>query len=237
MCEAWIYGFSQKIWVGTNWEHEIVKGIKECDFFFLFISFSSVESDFVRREVSLAFKYNKNIIPIKVDDTEIPPEWDYQTIDIQWADMRDEDWIPRLLVGIGNFQSYSRKEYSSELLIEEEISEPDEQFQASASETQYQQELEDSEYFNEIIDIFERDFIYPNECDEVVFALQEILDNLSFGQKQLHLQFAFQERISELLVHISEFRKICQDGTFQSDRTRKRILKAIKRLFQDLDAA
>lgn len=87
---------------GKTWSTEIVKAITDCDFFLLFISSDSVKSDSVRREVDLAYKNKKNIIPLRLEKIDIPLEWDYQTVGIQWIECAEADWISRLLVALGN---------------------------------------------------------------------------------------------------------------------------------------
>src|SRR5687767_1020493 len=98
---------------GKVWSSEIVKAIKECDFFLLFISSASIESDSVRREVDLAYKNKKNIIPLRIEKVDIPLEWDYQTIGIQWIECRDKNWKSRLLVALGRKRETPVKIYQS----------------------------------------------------------------------------------------------------------------------------
>ena len=87
---------------GTLWESEIVKAIKNCDFFLLFISSNSIRSDSVRRELDIAYKNKKNIIPLRLEKVSIPPEWEFQTIGIQWIECSEGGWKSRLLVALGD---------------------------------------------------------------------------------------------------------------------------------------
>jgi len=89
---------------GTLWGTEIVKAITDCDFFLLFVSSTSVKSDNVRREVDIAHKNDQSIIPILLEDVEIPAEWDYQLAGIQWLKFGEANWKSRLLVAIGSQQ-------------------------------------------------------------------------------------------------------------------------------------
>jgi hypothetical protein len=86
---------------GTTWSSEIARAIKECDFFLLFVSRASVASDSVRRELDLAFRNQKPIIPLRLEKVDIPIEWDYQTAGIQWIEYEEEDWKSRLSVALG----------------------------------------------------------------------------------------------------------------------------------------
>src|ERR1051325_6359640 len=89
-----IYAFAQElqtkgfaVWIdisgirgGKQWSVEIAKAVTHCDFFLLFISSASIKSDSVRREVDLAYKNKKHIIPLRLEKVDIPIEWDYQLI-------------------------------------------------------------------------------------------------------------------------------------------------------------
>jgi hypothetical protein len=90
---------------GEDWSSKIVKSIKGCDFFLLFVSSASIQSDSVRREVALAYKNRKSIIPLRLEEVNIPLEWDYQTIGIQWIECREANWKSRLLVALGDKRS------------------------------------------------------------------------------------------------------------------------------------
>ena len=93
---------------GAKWSTEIVKAITECDFFLLFISSASIESDSVSREVDLAYRNKKKIIPLKLEKVNIPPEWDYQTTGIQQIDCSESNWESRLLVALGEDETKTR---------------------------------------------------------------------------------------------------------------------------------
>lgn len=86
---------------GTLWGSEIVRGIKECDIFLLFVSSKSILSDYVRREVDIAFEEKRKIIPIRLEKVDIPTEWDYQLAGIQYIEHQEADWKSRLLDALG----------------------------------------------------------------------------------------------------------------------------------------
>jgi tetratricopeptide (TPR) repeat protein len=100
---------------GSLWADEIVNTIRNCEFFLLFISLSSINSDNVRREMNLAYESGKRIIPIRLDKAEIPPEWKYQLAGIQWIDSAVPDWKSRLLIALGGSKVSAKDEM--ELLI------------------------------------------------------------------------------------------------------------------------
>jgi hypothetical protein len=87
---------------GKQWSAEIVKAITDCDFFLLFISSASIESDNVRREVDLAYHNKKHIIPLRLEKVDIPLAWAYQTVGIQWIECSETGWKSRLLVALGS---------------------------------------------------------------------------------------------------------------------------------------
>lgn len=92
----------QSIRGGEFWSVEIAQAISKCNFFILFISKFSMKSDFVRREVDLALRKKRKIIPVRLDDTDIPDEFSYQTSGIQWIEVKDSNWMSRLLVTLGS---------------------------------------------------------------------------------------------------------------------------------------
>src|SRR5688572_32175508 len=81
---------------GALWGPEIVKAIANCDFFLLFVSSNSTKSDNVRREVDLAYKNGRKIIPVRLEKVDIPSEWDYPLAGIQWIEYEKSDSVSRL---------------------------------------------------------------------------------------------------------------------------------------------
>lgn len=57
---------------GSDWVREIEKTIKQADFVLVFISKSSVESEWVMREITFAGELHKTIIPVLIEDADIP---------------------------------------------------------------------------------------------------------------------------------------------------------------------
>ena len=86
---------------GEQWRLEIVNAIQNCDVFLLCMSSASVASDNVRREVDIASGEGKQIIPLRLENVQYPPEWKYQLAGVQWIDHQDKHWTARLMAAIG----------------------------------------------------------------------------------------------------------------------------------------
>lgn len=65
------------------WSKEIVSAIENCKAGILMVSGTSVASDNVGREVHLLYKKGKKILPLYLEDVEIPPEMEYELARIQ----------------------------------------------------------------------------------------------------------------------------------------------------------
>jgi tetratricopeptide (TPR) repeat protein len=97
--EVWIDKFG--IQGGDLWVNEIVKGICGCDVFLLFVSSNSIRSDYVRRELDVAFNEKRKIIHVIIEHVEIPDIWVYQLAGLQYIDYQSPDWKPRLVSALG----------------------------------------------------------------------------------------------------------------------------------------
>jgi hypothetical protein len=217
---------------GTNWEHQIVKAIMDCNTFILFVSFNSAKSDSVRREVSLAYKNKKCILPVKIDKVDIPPEWDYQIIDIQWIECAVSDWKSRLLVALGVSITISK-------LPLEELNTSSGQFVESTKSNIQNSNHVPAGLASEparIVKIFNRDFVNPDECDEVSSSLRKLANTLSLKWEYLHLQFSLKKKLLILADRIDEFRKICPSSSSQANNERKSILENMENLLQKLNS-
>ena len=71
---------------GVNWAGRIVRAIKKSRGMCLMCSERSFASDHVRREVYLADKYKKPLLPVRLDHAEMPEDIEYFLIDRQWID-------------------------------------------------------------------------------------------------------------------------------------------------------
>ena len=74
---------------GQTWAGQIVRAIKSAERFCLMCSAQAFESDHVRREVYLADKYGKDMLPVRLDGAEMPEDIEYFLIGRQWIDLTD----------------------------------------------------------------------------------------------------------------------------------------------------
>jgi len=72
---------------GQGWAGQIVRAIKTSERFCLMCSAQAFASDHVRREVYLADKYGKDMVPIRLDGAEMPEDIEYFLIGKQWLDL------------------------------------------------------------------------------------------------------------------------------------------------------
>lgn len=70
------------------WAEQIVKAIDDCDLFVLFLSPSSVSSENVSKELGYAGGTNKRILPVKIEDVEIPPAMLYHLNTIHFIETK-----------------------------------------------------------------------------------------------------------------------------------------------------
>lgn len=87
--------------VATNESTEVFDAIRNCDFFLIFISSKSTKSETVRLEVEFAHKYEKTIIRLKLENEDVPPQWDIYLSGSQLVDCNIPDWKSRLFTILG----------------------------------------------------------------------------------------------------------------------------------------
>jgi hypothetical protein len=119
---AWYDRFN--IGVGNQWTEEIVKGIRDCRVFLLVLSPDSTASANVRKEVDLAQRYDKRIVPLMWRKVEIPVAMEYQLAGIQWIEFNEDaniqkfdqlaDVIRRLIGGASMAEATSGAEIAKE---------------------------------------------------------------------------------------------------------------------------
>jgi hypothetical protein len=79
----------QGIASGTEWAGEIVRAIRSAERVLLMCSASAFASDHVRREVYLADKFKRPLLPIRLDGAEPPDDLVYFLVDKQWLDLSE----------------------------------------------------------------------------------------------------------------------------------------------------
>ena len=77
-------GAGRAVWIdkgginpGENWAGEIVRGIKGAKGVMVMCSPSAFESDHIKREVYLADRYKKPLLPVFIEDAKPPEDFEY----------------------------------------------------------------------------------------------------------------------------------------------------------------
>ena len=89
-----------EILAGEAWRHSIVEAIRNCKVFIIVLSPNSVASENVTKELTLAEQYDKRVLPLVIENVEIPPGLDYQLAGLQhqtFAEGEYEDNFERLV--------------------------------------------------------------------------------------------------------------------------------------------
>jgi len=71
---------------GDNWQEKLVGAIKECDIFLLIISPNLLHSRYVLKEVALSDKYQRRIIPIHYQKTQVPNQIEFAIAGLHMID-------------------------------------------------------------------------------------------------------------------------------------------------------
>jgi hypothetical protein len=79
----------EDIEVADHWRTAIAEGIRDCKVFILVLSPDAVESVNIRKEVDLAERHNKTLIPLMWRKTDIPVAFEYALAGIQWIDFNE----------------------------------------------------------------------------------------------------------------------------------------------------
>lgn len=87
--EVWID--REELKAGANWAGMIVRAIRDSDTFCLMCSAEAFQSDNVRREIYIADKYKRKLLPVRLDFAQMPEDFEYFLIDRQWLDLTAAD--------------------------------------------------------------------------------------------------------------------------------------------------
>ena len=79
----------ESIELGDQWRESIVNGIMDCKIFVLVLSPDSTASANVRKEIDLAERHKKQIVPIMWRHTDFPTAIQYQLVGIQYLDFKE----------------------------------------------------------------------------------------------------------------------------------------------------
>jgi len=85
------YGFStwedvKALAGGDIWKAAISKAVRECDAFLVILSPQSASSENVSKELAIATKHARRIVPVMYEACKIPDKMDYDLAELQWAD-------------------------------------------------------------------------------------------------------------------------------------------------------
>lgn len=85
--EIWLD--TQQIDAGENWAGEIVRAIKAVRGVAVMCSKAAFESDHVKREVYLADRYKRRILPVFLEEASPPEDFEYFFAGVQWLKLQD----------------------------------------------------------------------------------------------------------------------------------------------------
>lgn len=94
----------EELQAGTNWAGMIVRAIRDSDTFCLMCTAEAFQSDNVRREIYIADKYKRKLLPVRLDFAQMPEDFEYFLIDRQWLDLtatNPEERAVRLKAALG----------------------------------------------------------------------------------------------------------------------------------------
>ncbi|MDX2238834.1 MAG: toll/interleukin-1 receptor domain-containing protein, partial [Hyphomonadaceae bacterium] len=79
----------QEIAAGEGWAGEIVRAIKGAKGVLVMCSAAAFESDHVKRELYLADRYKKRLLPVFLEDASPPEDFEYFFAGVQWLRLHD----------------------------------------------------------------------------------------------------------------------------------------------------
>ncbi|WP_338791113.1 TIR domain-containing protein [Bernardetia sp. MNP-M8] len=84
------------IQAGGDFDKEVENGIEQADNFIFFITHESIKSEYCKKELAHAVKYNKRIIPLRMDSVPVH-DFPVEIRNLQFIDFTDNnyDFIPR----------------------------------------------------------------------------------------------------------------------------------------------
>jgi hypothetical protein len=94
----------EELKAGASSAGMIVRAIRDSDTFCLMCSAEAFQSDNVRRELYIAHKYNRRLLPVRLDFAETPEDFEYFLTGRQWLDLtatNPEERAIRLKAALG----------------------------------------------------------------------------------------------------------------------------------------
>ena len=83
--EVWMD--KEGIQAGNSWAGEIVRAIKGAHGVMVMCSPHAFESDHVKREVYLADRYKKPMLPVFIEPADLPEDFEYFFANVQWLEL------------------------------------------------------------------------------------------------------------------------------------------------------
>lgn len=84
----------RRVWIdkgeisaGEGWAGEIVRGIKAAGGLLVMCSPRAFESDHIKREIYLADRYKKQMLPVFLESAEMPEDFEYFFAGVQWLEL------------------------------------------------------------------------------------------------------------------------------------------------------
>lgn len=71
---------------GAVWKASITEAIRDCAAFLIVLSHNSTESENVPKELTLAERHQRPIIPVRFDDCTLAPAMEYDLAELQFVD-------------------------------------------------------------------------------------------------------------------------------------------------------
>ena len=104
-----LYGFPtwedvKAITGGDVWKAAISKAVRECDAFLIVLSPQSASSENVSKELAVATKHARRVLPVMYQACKIPDKMDYDLAELQWADFVDpsfDEALEKLVRALG----------------------------------------------------------------------------------------------------------------------------------------
>jgi hypothetical protein len=74
---------------GDVWKATISRAVRECDAFLVVLSPQSADSENVAKELAVATKHARRILPVLYQACKIPDKMEYDLAELQWADFSE----------------------------------------------------------------------------------------------------------------------------------------------------
>ena len=108
----------QRIDVATSWSKEIADALEECTTFIILISPRSIASVNVAKELSIAAKLGKRIVPVRLERVDLKGEFLYHLTSLQHVDHTNVEGILR---GLGGGTDAAKTQRAGPIIIDEAV--------------------------------------------------------------------------------------------------------------------